>query len=87
MQINLIDTTFLGKPAYIKWGRNATINGQRGEGGAMVYMGEAYEVMKLLCGETKSNPLGKSQKGKGSKNMATPEQIKAAMQAWKEKQR
>lgn len=32
----------------IDWGRHATVNGVRGNGGARIYRGEAAEVMKLV---------------------------------------
>lgn len=32
----------------VDWGRNATVNGVRGYGGARWYSGEAAEVMKLV---------------------------------------
>lgn len=34
--------------SFMDWGRNATVNGVRGEGGAVVYRGEAAEVMRLV---------------------------------------
>ena len=32
----------------IDWGREATVKGKRGEGGARYYTGEAAEVMQIL---------------------------------------
>jgi hypothetical protein len=33
---------------FIDWGRNVTVNGVRGYGGARHYSGEAAEVMELV---------------------------------------
>jgi len=33
---------------FIDWGRHATVNGRRGEGAAVVYRGEAADVMRLV---------------------------------------
>ena len=33
----------------IDWGRHAKVNGMRGTGGAVMYVGEAAEVMRLVC--------------------------------------
>ncbi|WP_169331898.1 hypothetical protein [Zavarzinella formosa] len=38
--------------SFIDWGRNATINGVRGEGPAFCYYGEAAEVMRLVLKHT-----------------------------------
>lgn len=34
--------------SFINWGRNATINGHRGEGGALWYRGEDAKIMQLV---------------------------------------
>lgn len=40
--------------SFIDWGRNATINGVRGEGPAKHYSGEAAEVMRLVLQYSKA---------------------------------
>jgi hypothetical protein len=45
-QVNLLQR--LPDGTFLDWGRNATVNGVRGEGGAVWYRGEAAEVMRVL---------------------------------------
>jgi hypothetical protein len=49
-------TVFLQQQAngdVINWGRHATVNGQRGEGGASWYRGEAARIMRLVLKHSK----------------------------------
>jgi len=43
---------------FIDWGRNATVNGKRGTGGAVHYSGEAAKVMELVLKYTEKKDLG-----------------------------
>ena len=45
-RVNLLQR--LPDGTFMDWGRNATVNGIRGEGGAVCYRGEAAEVMRVL---------------------------------------
>lgn len=36
----------------IDWGREVTVDGVQGEGGARVFLGEDFEIMKLVLAHT-----------------------------------
>ena len=42
--------------SYIDWGRNASVNGVRGEGPARHYTGEAARVMDLILKHYRGRP-------------------------------
>lgn len=46
--------------SFVDWGRNATVAGVRGEGGAVWYRGEAAEVMHLVLKHWKGADNGQA---------------------------